>query len=587
MIQGSRGDTAELTVQGMSVSPGVACGTVFLLKTDEEPVVSRTLPPDGIAEELARLTTALDATREQIQRIQRNAREHIGLYDARIFDVHLMVLDDHVFIDEIREDIRAHCHNAEHAVWTVSSRYVDALSRIQDDYLRERQVDIKDVTRRLLRCLGGRHAPTLEIPPGSIVVADSLTPSDTALLRHELAAGLACDFGSPVSHAAIMARALEIPAVVALHDITARVVPGETLLIDGNHGVVYIRPTAERMKTFEALMDRRHRLRVKLVKHAQDIPAIMTDEVPVALRANIDVPGDLDDVVKYGGDGIGLFRSENIFLKDGRYAGEQAQIAVYRALVERMHPRPVIVRTLDLGGDKLLPDMPVAKEDNPFLGCRGLRFCLLESDAFKIQLRAIARVAAEGNLKIMYPMVSDIDELLRANDFLREVCAAADLAMPPVGAMIETPAAAVCADAIAAHVDFISIGTNDLIQYAMAADRGNDLVSYLFQPAHPAILRLIKTAVDAAAAAGVPVGLCGEMAGDPLLVPLLIGLGVTDLSMVASTIPLVKMVVRALGMAEARTLAAEAVGSRSGKDVLQHCRAWLQQRVPDVYELIG
>ncbi len=588
MTHVARRETAEIMVQGMSVSPGVAFGTVFLMKTDEEPVVSRPLQPDTVPEELARFAAAVDATREQIQTIQRNVREHIGSHDAGILDVHLMVLADDVFLEEIREEIRERLHNAEYAVWMVSDRYIDALSRVQDDYLRERKVDVKDIARRLLRYLGGRRGASMAIiPPGSIIVADSLAPSDTALLRHELAGGLACDFGSPVSHSAIMARALEIPAVVALHDITCRVVPGETLLIDGNNGVVFIRPTAERIKTYDALMDRRHRLRVDIVNRVRGMPAAMTDNVKVSLRANIDAPGDIDDVIKYGGDGIGLFRSENIFLRDGRYAGEQSQIDVYRAVVERMGHSPVIVRTLDLGGDKMLPDTPVARENNPFLGCRGLRFCLTETDAFKIQLRAIATVAVCGNLKIMYPMVSDVDELLRANELLRGVCEDAGLAVPAVGVMIETPAAAVCADAIAPHVAFMSIGSNDLIQYAMAADRGNDLVSYLFQPAHPAILRLVKITVDAAAANGVPVGICGEMAGDPVLAPLLIGLGITDLSMVASSIPLVKTVVRSISMTEARTLAGEALKSRSGKDVQQNCREWLQHRVPDVYELIG
>ncbi len=588
MNYGSRRETAEMMVQGMSVSPGVAFGPAFLMKTDEEPVVSRRLQPEAAPAELERLAPSIDATREQIQTIQRNVSQHIGLHDARIFDVHLMVLDDQVFIEEIREEISERLHNAEYAVWMVSERYIDALSRIQDNYLRERKMDIKDIARRLLRYLGGWQSAVRDIiPPGSIIVADNLAPSDTAILRQELAGGLVCDFGSPVSHSAIMARALEIPAIVALHDITRRVVPGETLLIDGNNGLVFIRPTAERIKTYDALMDRRHRLRVDIVNRASGVPSAMQDDVVVALRANIDTPADLDDVIKYGGDGVGLFRSENIFIKEGLYSDEQSQIDVYRVLVERMQQHPVIVRTLDLGGDKIMPDNQVVREDNPFLGCRGLRFCLAETDVFKIQLRAIATAAVDGNLKIMYPMVSDVNELLKANDFLRGVCEEAGLAMPAVGVMIETPAAAVCADAIAPHVAFLSIGSNDLIQYTMAADRGNDLVSHLFQPAHPAILRLIKTTIDAAAANDVPVGLCGEMAGDPLLVPLLIGLGITDLSMVASSIPLVKMVVRSLSMTEARALADEALASRSGNDVQQHCREWLQQRVPDVYELIG
>lgn len=587
-------ETAEILVQGMGVSPGVAVGPVFLMQADAEPVVSRRIDPLKVDEEIKRFEKAVEFTRDQILTIQNDVQARIGSYDARILDVHLMVLDDKVFVSEIRDEIVERHHNAEYAVWMVSERYADVLSGIDDEYLRERMADVKDVARRLLRHLGGCKIASLDsVPPGHIIVADNLAPSDTALLRRDIVGGFATDLGSPVSHTAIMARALEIPAVVALHDITHQVLPGETILIDGNSGIVVIRPTAERIKTYGDLMDRRHRLRLDIVSRVLGKPPATIDNVRIDLRANIDGLDDLEDVVKYGGDGIGLFRSESMFLCAGNYTPESDQAAVYRAMAERMHPHPVIVRTLDLGGDKLFSSSMAPREENPFLGCRGIRLCLEEGTAFSSQLRAMVRAADVGNLKIMYPMISDIDELLRANDLLRKAAetvasdrGGSDLPLP-VGVMIETPAAALCADSIASHVDFMSIGSNDLIQYVMAADRGNDRVSYLYQPTHPAVLRLIKLTVDAGLASGVPVGICGEMAGDPVLTPLLVGLGVTEMSMVASGIPLVKAVLRAVRISEARDLAEAAIRSASGREVLEHCREWLRERVPDVYEWVG
>ncbi len=597
MAHASERETAEIVVQGMGVSPGVAVGPVFMMKADEEPVIARALELADIETNLGRFDDALAATRSQIQTIKQDVQQFIGFQDAGILDVHLMVLDDKVFIEEIREEIRERRHNVEYAVWLISDRYAQVLARIEDDYLRERMADVRDVARRLLRHLGARKAVPLDaLPPGSIIVADNLAPSDTALLRREFVAGMATDFGSAVSHTAIMARALEIPAVVALHAITERVQPGETLLIDGNSGIVVIRPTPARLKTYSILMNRRHRLRTEIVTRVRDLPAITLDGTPIRLCANIDGLSEIDDVLKYGGDGIGLFRSESIFIQDDRYAGETEQLDIYRALADRMQPRPVIIRTLDLGGDKLLGGTDRFREDNPFLGCRGIRLCLAETGVFKTQLRAIAKAAAAapGSIRIMYPMVSDVAELHRANALLREACAEVgtvweeDAPSPfSIGVMIETPAAALCADILAGHADFMSIGSNDLIQYSMAADRGNDRVSYLYQPTHPAILRLIKMTVAAGATGAIPVSVCGEMAGDPILTPLLIGLGITDLSMAPAVIPVIRAVVRAVSLPEARQLAETACASRSGKEVLQQCREWLHRHVPDVFEWIG
>ncbi len=593
MAHPSERDTTEIVLQGMGVSSGVAVGTVYLMQADTEPVATRRVAMHEVDDEIERFRAAIDTTREQIHLIQRNVQEHIGSHDARILDVHLMVLDDKVFIEEILELIRSNRHNAEHAVWVVSDRYATVLGRIDDEYLRERMTDVKDVSRRLLRHLSGRRNGMPDvIPPDSIVVADNLAPSDTALLRKDQVGGFVTNTGSPVSHTAIMARALQIPAVVALNNVTDVVSPGETLLVDGNSGVIVIRPTAKRIEACGDLINRRHRLRLEIVDRVRDQPGATADGESIALRANVDGPAELDDVLRYGAAGIGLFRSESMFLSGGRYASESEQVEVYRTLASRMQPHSVVVRTLDLGGDKRLPETMRYREDNPFLGCRGIRLCLAEEAAFRIQLRAIRMAADAGNLKIMYPMVSDVDELRRANDLLRDVCRdvaseAGHEAALEIGVMIETPAAAMCVDVIAPHVGFMSIGSNDLIQYAMAADRGNNRVSYLYQPTHPAILRLIKIAVDAADAANVPMGICGEMAGDPVLTPLLIGLGITDLSMVAAAIPMVKAVVQAVRMSEARDLVAAALRCRSSDEVLRQCRDWLRQNVPDVYEWAG
>ncbi len=584
----------EILLQGMGVSSGVAVGPAVVLSREDEEVPVRAIAESEIMKEIARFERAVIETRRQLREIQSHATETIGRADAGIFEMHQMVLEDGLFIDRVVRKIREQGMNAEQATQEAAVEYSKALSALQDDYLKERVADIRDVARRLIRNLMGRQVPSLSgVQTKCVVVANDLGPSETAMFRKDQVLGFVTEGGSPLSHTAIMARGLEIPAVVGLRDVCRSVAPGDELLVDGDKGLVVIHPAASRLREYGKLVEWRQKIRRDLAVRHQHEKGRTADGVDIAVEANIETPEEAREVRRHGAEGVGLMRSEYLFMKADTLPDEATQYAAYRKAAEAVAPASLIIRTLDSGGDKVLPAFRTPIEANPFLGFRAIRFCLAYPEIFKIQLRAILRAAVGGNVLLMYPMITTVEEVRRANALLQEVREELHReGMPfgermPVGIMIETPAAAVAADILAKEVAFFSLGTNDLIQYTLAVDRVNDRVASLYAPTHPAILRLIRTTVEGGRHAGIWTGVCGEMAGDPVLTPLLVGLGVRRLSMNPANIPLVKHYLLKCSSSECRALAEEALAAETADAVLAMCRGMIRRVAPELLDLIG
>jgi len=583
----------SMRCSGIGVSTGLAVGPAFLLTTDEDRVVEREITEEEIPREIERLEEAIVATRKQLHAIQNRVNELIGQDTASIFDAHLLVVEDRAFLDEVIRGLHHEKRNVEAVLDLVAGQYANALASVDDDYLRERAADVRDVTRRLLHNLAGHGAMFLEQQwEPCIVVANDLAPSITASLDTEKVMGIATDLGSPTSHTAIMARALEIPAVVGLHDVSVRVSTGDTVLLDGDKGVLIIRPTPEEREQYGKIAEERATIRSGLAA-LRDQPSETKDGYHLTLSANIELPSDVDAVLAHGATGVGLFRTEYLYLSREELPTEEEQLAAYLEVASRLDPDPVIIRTLDLGGDKFVSHLKTPPELNPFMGWRAIRFCLAQPGIFKTQLRAIVRASAQRNVKVMYPMVSNADEVVRANELLEEAKeevrkeGAAFNEQLEVGVMIEVPSAALTARLIAPHVSFFSLGTNDLVQYTFAADRVNERIAYLYEPTHPVIISLIKGTIDAGHEHGIWTGICGEMAANPLMVALLMGLGVDELSVSPNMVSLVKDVIRSVRFAQAEEVAQAALRSSSSDDVLELCRRLTAEVAPEILELVG
>ncbi len=573
-------------MQGVAASPGVVHGPAFLFLQKKLEIPSYEISKENQGYELARFEQAILETRMQISAIRNEIAEELGDEEAQIFDAHLLVLDDKALLEETVLEVQNTGLNIEYCVQQVITRYLEAFSSIDDDYIKERVTDIRDVSRRLLRnLLGHADFSFSTLAHDKIIVSEDLTPSETACLEKGTVLAFVTDEGSQTSHVTIMARALEVPAVVGLHDITQRVHSDDTILVDGYEGLVILHPTTDRLRRYGQIKLKREHLQ-QIFQSEADLPAVTIDGHSMVLMSNIEGNEPPEKLDRYGAQGVGLFRTETIFLNDQSFPGEEAQFIVYRRYVEQLSPQTVIIRTFDLGGDKKPHgDYFPVNEGNPFLGFRAIRFCLKHTDVFKDQLRAILRSSSYGKVKIMFPMISGLPELLAALKVLEEAkqeLLEREQAFDPhiqVGCMIEVPSAAYTADVLAEHSHFFSIGTNDLIQYMLAVDRVNDRIAYLYEPNHPAVIRMIKAVIDAGHKKGIPVGICGEMAGDPLYGPLLIGLGADDLSIAPVRLPEIKYLLRKMRMPEAEQLAAKVLKTGDSQTILETLQKFYLDRV--------
>ena len=580
-------------LKGIGVSPGVTIGRAFLLGEERLSPPRREISSGKVAEELARFERALAQTTEEIVQIRKKVAQEIGEEHAHILDAHLLVLEDVLLIEETMRRVEKEKLNVEYVFSDVLEQLARRFEVMDDEYLRERASDVRDIGRRVLRNLLGRKRKSLsDLEEEVIVVAYDLSPSDTALMHKEKVIGFVTDVGGKTSHTAIMARALEIPAVVGLKDITARVNRRDQLIVDGTNGVIIINPDEETLKRY-----RQEEVEIKVfekkLEELKDLPAETPNGHRIELAANLELPEEIPSILAHGAAGIGLYRTEFFYLNRADLPTEDEHYQAYKSVAEQMSPHSVIIRTLDLGGDKFTSQLEIPREMNPFMGWRAIRFCLERPDIFKVQLRAILRASAHGNLKIMYPMISGIEELKRANLVLGEVREELREKGVPfdedleVGVMIETPSAAMTADILAREVKFFSIGTNDLIQYSLAVDRINEKIAYLYEPTHPAVLRLIKHVIEAGHRQGIWVGICGEMVAEPALTLILLGMGLDEFSMSAVALPEIKRIIRSVTLKEARKLVKQILTFSTAQEVEECARKKLLEIAPDIVKRPG
>lgn len=541
-------------IQGIAASSGIAIAKAFRLENPELTVEKKSVTE--VETEVARLEAALEKSKSELEIIREHARKELGDDKAEIFEAHLLVLSDPELINPIKDKITNENVNAEHALDEVAAMFINMFESMDNEYMKERAADIRDVTKRVLAHLLGVNVsnPSL-ISEEVVIIAEDLTPSDTAQLNRKFVKGFTTDIGGRTSHSAIMARSMEIPAVVGTKTVMEDIQNGVLVIVDGLDGEVIVDPSEETVKAYEKKAAEYAEQKAEWAKLVNE-KTVSADDHHVELAANIGTPEDVKGVLENGGEGVGLYRTEFLYMGREELPTEEEQFTSYKTVLERMEGKPVVVRTLDIGGDKELPYLNLPKEMNPFLGFRAIRLCLEMQDMFRTQLRALLRASVYGNLKIMFPMIATVDEFRQAKAILLEekaklqqegVQVSEDI---EVGMMVEIPSSAVIADLFAKEVDFFSIGTNDLIQYTLAADRMNERVSYLYQPYNPAILRLVNMVIKAAHKEGKWVGMCGEMAGDEIAIPILLGLGLDEFSMSATSILKARSQIRQLSKAD-------------------------------------
>ncbi|PLS16482.1 phosphoenolpyruvate--protein phosphotransferase [Bacillus sp. M6-12] len=559
-------------LQGIAASSGIAIARAYRLIEPDLTVVKKTIgaPED----ETVRFQEAVSTSKSELQSIRDRAEKELGADKAAIFDAHLLVLSDPELLGPIEDKIQNEQVNAEFALKETADVFVAMFEQMDNEYMKERAADIRDVTKRVLA-----HLLNVRIPNPSmiaeevIIIAEDLTPSDTAQLNRNYVKGFTTDIGGRTSHSAIMARSMEIPAVVGTKEATETIDNGDLVIVDGLTGQVHINPTPELVKEYEQKQVAYEAQKAEWAKLVNE-KTVSADGHHVELAANIGTPKDLKGVISNGGEGVGLYRTEFLYMGRDQLPTEDEQFEAYKAVLEGMDGKPVVVRTLDIGGDKELPYLSLPKEMNPFLGYRAIRLCLEEQDIFRTQLRALLRASQYGNLKIMFPMIATLGEFREAKSILLDekqklIAAGTKVAEQiEVGIMVEIPSTAVMADTFAKEVDFFSIGTNDLIQYTMAADRMNERISYLYQPYNPAILRLVKMVIDAAHKEGKWAGMCGEMAGDEIAIPVLVGLGLDEFSMSATSILKARSLIRKLSQEEMKSLAQSVLTMETNQDVM-------------------
>jgi phosphotransferase system enzyme I (PtsI) len=574
---------------GLAASPGIAIGKAWPVDRRKLKTPRARLEPGQVPAELARFKAAIDSADAQLAEVREKVAAVEGAEHLAIIDMHRLMLKDEMLVAEAQRLIQSDLVNAEWAVRRAIRKIKAAFSELADEYFKERRADIDYVGERIVKNLLGQATEVEEPPPdGAIIVSHDLSPADTALLLHERKVGaFITDVGSQTSHTAIVARALEVPAVVGTGRLSSLVVRGDWIVVDGARGLVLLNPSAAERADYEAARQRQLEHERALLS-TRDLPATTQDGVTVQLVGNIEFAEEIPNLIAHGGTGVGLYRTEFLFLARQDLPDEEEHYRTYRRVLEALAPRPVTIRTFDLGGDKL-PVGTKVEAENPAMGLRGLRYCLRNLEIFRPQLRGLLRASVHGNLRIMFPMVSGAAEVRAAKKLLAELCdelqrEGVEARVPSVGIMVEVPAAAQLADRLAKECDFFSIGTNDLIQYTMAIDRQNKDVAYLYRPLHLSVLRTLKFVCDAAVAAGIPVSMCGEMAGEPLLVLVLLGLGIHELSMNGPSIPLVKRVVRAARAADGQALLARILELTTAGEIEREVKAEMAQRFPGLLD---
>jgi phosphotransferase system enzyme I (PtsI) len=570
-------------IKGIAAASGISIGPAYKIGKEELVIPRQAITQEEIPLQIQLFEEALIQTRREIVELQRRIATDMGQEQAEIFDAHLLVLEDRMLIEEVISRLKKELLSVAFIFSEVLKKYIDVFSRIEDEYLKERAADINDVGKRILRNLLGKERKTLEdLKEKVVVVAHDLSPSDTASMHKKGVCGFVTDIGGKTSHTAIMAKSLEIPAVVGTEEATTKIKAGDILIVDGGMGTVIINPDEETLAAYQQELENMKGVAEKFFS-AKDLPSVTRDGRDIEIAANIELPEEVASVKMHGAQGIGLYRTEFFYMNRRDLPSEEEQYQAYKYVVEEMNPYPVVIRTLDLGGDKFLSQLEMPKEMQSFLGWRAIRFCLARPDIFKVQLRALLRASAHGKLKMMYPMISGIEELKRANELLQESKEELKNQGLPfdndleVGAMIEVPSAAMTADLLAAEADFFSIGTNDLIQYALAVDRTNEKVAYLYEPAHPAVLRMIRNIIEAAHSNDIWVGMCGEMAGELHMVLILLGLGLDEFSMPPQVIPEVKYLIRCVTFRQTQAIAHQALRLSTGKEVEEFSQAKLRE----------
>jgi phosphotransferase system enzyme I (PtsI) len=574
-------------ITGIPVSPGMVIGKAFLyLKEDFQEIPRYAIEKAQVDTEWKRLLAAIAEAEEDIRALHERASREMTREQADIFQAHLMMLDDTEFQAQIKKQLASTLQNIEWVVWDISRKLVQKMIGASDPYLRERATDISDVSGRIMnKLLSITEVSLKDLSEDVILVVHDLLPSDVLAMSKNRVKGIVMDMGGRTSHTAILAKAFEIPAVLGLSSATREIANGDILMVNGGTGQVMINPPKKALAEYRGAIDRYYK-KIEELPDLRKLPAETKDGHRVCLKANIEVPEEADQASRYGAEGIGLYRSEFLFLTPGQTAEEERQYRAYSQVIKAMAGLPVTIRTVDVGGDKILPEFQGSNEKNPLLGWRAIRFSLSLPEVFKTQLRAILRSSTEGPVKIMFPMISGIEELEQALTLLEEAKAECRRRKQPyddtieVGTMIEIPSAAMTADVLAARSDFFSIGTNDLIQYTLAVDRGNEKVNYLAQPSHPAVLRFLKQTIDAAHKRGIKAAMCGELAGDPSATALLLGLGLDEFSMTASSIPLIKRIIRSVSLESCRALVEKALGCTSYRHVTDLIDAWTAEFHP-------
>ncbi len=579
-------------LKGIPVSPGVAIGKAFVfLREDSFNIPLRKIKKSEVPLEIARFEDAITRTRAEILGIRKKLSGQIGGEHSDIFNAHLLILEDRTLIEDVIGHIKVQYIAAEHAFSSVIQKYFSAFAQIDDEYLRERVSDIKDVSRRLLHNLHGEKKNVLEhLEEEVILIARDLSPSDTASMDKDKVLAFVTEVGGPTSHTAILGRSMEIPAIVGSDGVAQEIKTGDRVIVDGTHGIVIVNPDKKIIEEYTRYGKRFSAIITELDK-LRDLPAETKDGRQIIVASNIEFGDEIPSVLSHGSRGVGLYRTEYLYMNRQDVPTEEEQFKAYQEAAKKIAPHPVIIRTLDLGGDKFLSSLGVPQEMNPFLGWRAIRFCLERVDVFKSQLRAILRASAYGNLKLMYPMISNVQELRAANKILeecREELRKEKKKFDPkmeVGAMIEIPSAAITSDVLAKEADFFSIGSNDLIQYSLAVDRVNEKIAYLYDPTHPAILRLIRQIIENGHAAKRWVGCCGEMASDVAIAIVLVGLGIDEVSISPFVLPKVKKAIRSVNYTQAQAIAQKALTFDTGREVRDYIDAEVRKLGKDLLDM--